>query len=88
VLNGGRPNSVILPAYSSVQARTLSRATARVPDIMNSVGAPVTDNVRQTLQQLIQDVIAPDVGELKIRVSLLEKQVDVRFGRSIAGSMH
>ncbi len=39
----------------------------------------MTDNVLQTLQQLIQDVIAPDVRELKVRVSSLEKQMDVRF---------
>ena len=37
------------------------------------------DNVLQTLQQLVQDVIAPDVRELKVRVSALEKQMDVRF---------
>jgi hypothetical protein len=39
----------------------------------------MSDNVLQTLQQLIQDVIAPDVRELKVRVSSLEKQMDVRF---------
>ena len=39
----------------------------------------MADNVLQTLQQLIQDVIAPDVRELKVRVSSLEKQMDVRF---------
>jgi phosphate uptake regulator len=39
----------------------------------------MADNVLQTLQQLIQDVIAPDVRELKVRVSALEKQMDTRF---------
>jgi flagellar capping protein FliD len=39
----------------------------------------MAENVLQTLQQLIQDVIAPDVRELKVRVSSLEKQMDVRF---------
>jgi hypothetical protein len=39
----------------------------------------VADNVVQTLQHLLQDVIAPDVRELKVRVSSLEKQMDVRF---------
>lgn len=33
----------------------------------------------QTLQQLVQDVIAPDVRELKVRSASLEKQMDVRF---------
>ncbi len=33
----------------------------------------------QTIQHLIQDVIAPDVRELKGRLSSLEKQVEVRF---------
>ncbi len=37
------------------------------------------DNVLHTLQQLVQDVIAPDVRELKVRVASLEKQMDVRF---------
>ncbi len=39
----------------------------------------MSDNVLQPLQQLIQDVIAPDVRELKVHVSSLEKQMDVRF---------
>jgi hypothetical protein len=39
----------------------------------------MSENLLQTLQHLIQDVIAPDVRELKTRVSLLEKQMDVRF---------
>ncbi len=39
----------------------------------------MADNVVQTLQHLLQDVIAPDVRELKIRVTSLEKQIDVRF---------
>ncbi len=39
----------------------------------------MSENVLQTLQQLIQDVIAPDVRELKVRVTSLEKQMDVRF---------
>jgi hypothetical protein len=39
----------------------------------------MSDNVLQTLQQLVQDVIAPDVRELKVRVASLEKQMDVRF---------
>jgi hypothetical protein len=36
----------------------------------------MTDNVLQTLQQLIQDVIAPDVRELKVRVSGVAKQLE------------
>ena len=39
----------------------------------------MSDNILQPLQQLIQDVIAPDVRELKVRLSSLEKQIDVRF---------
>lgn len=39
----------------------------------------MADNILQTLQQLIQDVIAPDVRELKVRHAALEKQIDVRF---------
>ena len=39
----------------------------------------MSDNVLQTLQQLVQDVIAPDVRELKVRLTSLEKQMDVRF---------
>ena len=39
----------------------------------------MSDNILQTLQQLVQDVIAPDVRELKVRVASLEKQMDIRF---------
>ena len=39
----------------------------------------MSDNLLQTLQHVIQDVIAPDVRELKVRVASLEKQMDVRF---------
>ena len=39
----------------------------------------MADNVLHSLQQLIQDVIAPDVRELKVRVTAFEKQMDVRF---------
>jgi capsule polysaccharide export protein KpsE/RkpR len=36
----------------------------------------MSENVLKTLQQLVQDVIAPDVRELKVRVVALEKQMD------------
>jgi hypothetical protein len=39
----------------------------------------MSDDILQTLQQLGQDVIAPDVRELKVRVASLEKQMDLRF---------
>jgi len=39
----------------------------------------MTDNVLQTLQQLVQDVIAPDVRELKVRQTAFERLVDERF---------
>ena len=39
----------------------------------------MTDNVLQTLQQLVQDVIAPDVRELKVRLASFERLVDERF---------
>lgn len=39
----------------------------------------MTDNVLQTLQKLVQDVIVPDVRELKVRLTSLEKSVDERF---------
>ena len=39
----------------------------------------MSDNILQTLHQTVQDVIAPDVCELKVRVASLKKQMDVRF---------
>jgi len=33
----------------------------------------MSENVLQTLQQLVQDVIAPDVRELKVRLTAPEK---------------
>ena len=41
-----------------------------------SKGHSVSENVLQTAQQLIQDVIAPDVRELKVRAINLEKDLD------------
>lgn len=39
----------------------------------------MADNVLQTLQHLIQDVIAPDVRELKVRLAALEKQSETQY---------
>lgn len=39
----------------------------------------MNENVLQTLQQLVQDVIAPDVRELKVRQSALEKQSETQY---------
>jgi hypothetical protein len=39
----------------------------------------MADNVLQTLQHVIQDVIAPDVRELKVRLAALEKQSETQF---------
>ena len=39
----------------------------------------MSENVLQTLQHLVQDVIAPDVRELKVRLTSLERQIDLRF---------
>jgi phosphate uptake regulator len=39
----------------------------------------MSDNVLQTLQHAIQDVIAPDVRELKVRVSSIEKQMETQY---------
>ncbi len=38
------------------------------------------DNILETLQHAIQDVFAPDVRELKVRVSSIEKQIDTQYG--------
>ena len=48
----------------------------------NKVRPAMPENVLQTLQQLVQDVIAPDVRELKVRISSLEKLMEVRFDSS------
>lgn len=37
------------------------------------------DNALQTLQHAIQDVIAPDVRELKVRVASIEKQMETQY---------
>lgn len=46
----------------------------------------MSDNILQTLQHLVQDVIAPDVRELKANqtaleksIAVLERHMDVRF---------
>lgn len=55
------------------------RGIPRLAATISCVGHRMSENLLQTLQQLVQDVIAPDVRELKARVSSLEKQMDVRF---------
>jgi hypothetical protein len=37
------------------------------------------ENIAQTIQQAIQDLVAPDVRELKVLVTNLQKQIDQRF---------
>ena len=39
----------------------------------------MTKNAHPTLEQLVHDVIVPDVRELKARVASLENQMNVRF---------
>ncbi len=39
----------------------------------------MNENVLQTLQQFIQDVLAPDVLELKSRAGALEKQMEFQY---------
>ena len=39
----------------------------------------MSDNVLQTLQHLVQDVIAPDVRELKANQAAMDKNMNVRF---------
>jgi hypothetical protein len=39
----------------------------------------MAENVVQTAQQFLQDVIAPDVRELKVKLSALEQKTDLRF---------
>jgi hypothetical protein len=56
----------------SVAARLAIRDKMTTEDSM-------TDNVLQTLQQLVQDVIAPDVRELKVRQASCERLVDEGF---------
>ncbi len=38
-----------------------------------------TENILQTLKTTVQDVVAPDVRELKVRLSSLEDQMKVQF---------
>jgi hypothetical protein len=37
------------------------------------------ENIAQTVQKAIQDLVAPDVRELKVLVAALQKQIDQRF---------
>ena len=39
----------------------------------------MTENILQTLQHLVQDVIAPDLRQLRADLRSFEKQVDIRF---------
>jgi uncharacterized small protein (DUF1192 family) len=37
------------------------------------------ENIAETVQKAIQDLVAPDVRELKVLVVALQKQIDQRF---------
>ena len=39
----------------------------------------MSENIAQTVQKVIQDLVAPDVRELKTSVADLQKQMDQRF---------
>jgi hypothetical protein len=39
----------------------------------------MSENIAQTVQKVIQDLVAPEVKELKVLVSALQKQIDQRF---------
>jgi len=39
----------------------------------------MTENIAQTVQKAIQDLVAPDVRELKVQLAALQKQMDLRF---------
>ena len=39
----------------------------------------MSENIAQTVQKAIQDLVAPDVRELKTNVAALQKQIDQRF---------
>jgi hypothetical protein len=39
----------------------------------------MSENIAQTVQKVIQDLVAPDVRELKSLVTALQKQLDQRF---------
>jgi len=39
----------------------------------------MAENILETLQHAVQEVIAPDVRDLKVRVASLEKQMDARL---------
>jgi hypothetical protein len=39
----------------------------------------MSENIAQTVQKVIQDLVAPDVRELKSLVTALQKQIDQRF---------
>ena len=37
------------------------------------------DNALDTLQKLLQDIVAPDVREIKVRLGAMEKQSETQF---------
>lgn len=72
---------MIDPELWRVELRRVEEVTdVRLKYLEESVKLPsMTDNVLETLQKFLQDVIAPDVRELKVRVATLETRMDERF---------
>jgi uncharacterized membrane protein YoaT (DUF817 family) len=69
--------------YSNVFAGTVRSPDAR-PIVLNRCRMikeriAVPENIAQTVQKVIQDLVAPEVKELKVIVSALQTQMDTRF---------
>jgi len=39
----------------------------------------VSDNILKTIQSILQDVIAPDIREIKAQQQAMQQQIDLRF---------
>jgi hypothetical protein len=66
-----------LPISSCVKAATRNAANLEIayPQKVNDM----PENIAQTVQKAIQDLVAPDVRELKVLVTALQKQIGQRF---------
>jgi len=53
-----------------------AQASSTIAVTTTQVERGMSENSLQTVQHLVQDVISPDVRELKVRIASLEKQIE------------
>jgi hypothetical protein len=66
-------------SYDNSHSGTISKRKTNTMRSHQGEKLTMSENVAQTVQKVIQDLVSPDVRELKVLVTALQKQIDQRF---------